>query len=122
MVMFFATAIGILGGSLIGLSASRRIIRLFLLQSREALVLRSGYIGLIAVAVPALFVAVAIGGTLGGGLGESIAAYLGVKAVAAGPSVGVAVGLAVFLAAGLLVGALLGALIGRGIAVLLPGP
>lgn len=110
-MIFIALTAGVLGGGLLGLAASLRIVRLLAVSSRQTVVHWAGAIGTVASALPSFFLAMVVGGNLGGGAGAAVAARFGFEAL--GASIGVAIGLGVTLAAGIVLGAFLGALIGR---------
>ena len=110
-MMFIALTVGILGGGLLGLAASLRIVRLLAVSPRETVVHWAGAIGTVAIAIPSFFLAMVVGGNLGGGAGAAVAARFGFEAL--GASIGIAIGLGATLAVGLVLGAFSGALIGR---------
>ena len=118
--MAVALIAAILGGGIIGLALSLRIVRRVAATADSSLVYRAASIGAGSIAVPAFFVAIVFGGNLGGGAGAALGARFGNESL--GASVGLTIGLALVLAVGLIVGASVGALVGRVLAVTQRGP
>ena len=118
--MFSALTVGILGGGLVGLFLSLRVIQHIAGTARRSFVYWAAAIGIVSVAFPVFFLATVVGGSLGGGAGAALAGRFGAEEF--GTSAGVALGLGLVLAAGLVLGALAGAVIGRSVGGQRRGP